>query len=105
MPKQTLVVIDMQKCFSKYFYAIKGTLLAIKSAIKNNQPIILVRYIGCGHISHEIKDIIKNYNKVVIVNKNCCDGSEEVCQLPTGLACRLVRSLAGFCQQGRHMAL
>jgi hypothetical protein len=27
------------------------------------------------------------------------------CQLPTGLACRLVRSLAGFCQQGRHMAL
>jgi hypothetical protein len=30
---------------------------------------------------------------------------EEQCQLPTGLACRLVRSLAGFRQQGRHMAL
>ncbi|MDP2696096.1 MAG: isochorismatase family protein [bacterium] len=79
MRKYTLVIIDMQPHFgaAKNKILLSSIKLEIAKAIKLNNHIMFVRYIGCGKISSGLLKMIIHYNNVSFVNKDDQDGGHE----------------------------
>lgn len=76
----TLVIIDMQPMFtaSKNKKLISNICREIQLSKRNNWPIILVRYSGCGKITSTISKALKNYQNIKCVTKDADNGSKEV---------------------------
>lgn len=76
----TLCIIDMQDYFLGAINQKPTNNVAreIRQAIKDNAPIILVEYGGCGDTTRQLLDVIKRATKVYKVTKWSDDGSEEI---------------------------
>jgi nicotinamidase-related amidase len=75
----TLVVIDMQRCFSA-FDAEPGVLQAIDAAKRLRNPIIMVRF-GCLDLLRSIEGAVADYDLCQHTVKNHDDGSREVAKV------------------------
>ncbi len=79
--KDVLVIIDLQTDFVDALEnqkVINNCKTLIKNSKKNKEYIAVVRMIGCGKNDPRIVQLLKNYKKVIYVNKIDGDGSKEI---------------------------
>ncbi len=84
---KTLIIIDMQDSFLKYSNRDKqkeieelklNIIDLIKVYMVNGWPILVVEYYGNDETCQEILSIVGGYDKLYLISKDECDGSEEV---------------------------
>lgn len=78
--KPALVLVDMQPAFHfQYFKAeVRSSINQINRARRNNWPIYVLEYSGCGKTIKPIKEALKDYKLAHFTRKEINDGAHRV---------------------------
>lgn len=80
MSNYSLIVIDMQLYFesARDERTQKECSKLIRKAIKDNAPIVLVEYSGCGKTAPTLAGLVAGYKNAHVVKKSNDDGGYEI---------------------------
>ncbi len=76
-----LLIIDVQDYFKTSSKVIGETIRQVQLAKKQNLPIVVVEYVGCGETNNSVLRAIGDYDPKLVVRKTKDGGGKEVLEV------------------------